>query len=227
MVDTRLDKAKDLVLKADGLLKADKEKRKRFEELDSKIAVIGLKITDAELELDICDRAANLLSNVADEKIDAVLKKVTGVINKALTVLFPDDARVVVIEKTMHKNVYPHFVVILMTGDGEKRSFVQSGSGLAQVVSFLFTVCLIDLIGGRKILVIDELLNGLHPRAKRKIADILKAMENDFQFILTEYQLDVGKQFEVIKENGTARVALYEGGDYYLTVANEVKEEAV
>lgn len=176
----------------------------------------------ADLQTYIC--ACNLLGEVSDETTQDTLDKISGVINKALGVLFPTDSRTVRISKSMYREVHPHFNVDLITENGVVRSFKQSGSGLAQVISFLFTICLIDARGGRKVLVMDELLNGLHPTAKGIVRDLMLAVSSRFQFITVEYGMDVEKEYLIEKANGTATITPYESNSYYRDVV--IPEEA-
>ena len=66
---------------------------------------------------------------------------------------------------------------------------------------------------GRRILLADELLNGVHPVAKRIIFDIIKIFaEEGFQFAFVEYGVDdVGKIYLVEKPNETATVSPLDG----------------
>ena len=180
--------------------------------------------TSADLQTYIC--ACNLLGEVSDETTQDTLDKISGVINKALGVLFPTDSRTVRISKSMYREVHPHFNVDLITENGVVRSFKQSGSGLAQVISFLFTICLIDARGGRKVLVMDELLNGLHPTAKGIVRDLMLAVSSRFQFITVEYGMDVEKEYLIEKANGTATITPYESNSYYRDVVIPEEVEA-
>ena len=65
---------------------------------------------------------------------------------------------------------------------------LQTGTGLRQVISFLFILSTIEIRKGRRLLLADELLSGLHPEAKRIVMDILQIFAEDgFQFAFVEY----------------------------------------
>lgn len=172
--------------------------------------VLKAEVDSLSSEIEVgCDtlntmvKAAKILSSVSEECTNQVLNAITDVINKALQVLFPDDPKTIEIVHTVYRDTHPQYTLILRTQNGVPRAFNQSGTGLAQVISFLFTTCLIDARKGRNIMVMDELLSGLHPDAKGIVRDIMLALstrKNDpFQFIIVEYGVDVGKQYEVCK----------------------------
>lgn len=201
------------------------ERRRQYDSLVSQTKALREEIekNNADLQTYVC--ACNLLGEVADETTQDTLNKISAVINKALGVLFPNNSRSVRISKTMYREVHPHFNVELLTDDGTVRSFKQSGTGLAQVVSFLFTICLIDARGGRKLLVMDELLNGLHPTAKWIVKDLMTAVSDRFQFIVVEYGMDLHKEYVVQNENGLATVEPYEGDTYYQDINAELSSK--
>lgn len=200
--------SRDFIVEQETKATAKERIRIQLEEIEKDLEEKGKTLEDMI-------RAATILGNVADENTQRVLTKITSVINSSLAEMFKQDKRRIAIKQIMYRNVYPHFVVELETEEGIKRTFKQSGTGLAQVISFLFTICLIDARKGRKLMVMDELLNGLHPDAKIIIKNLIKVLSGKFQFVIVEYGVDIGKQYEVVKTNAVADVIPYQGEAYY------------
>ena len=177
--------------------------RKTHDEIKSEVDKLQAELESTSQELATMSKAAAILANVSDECTKQILRNITDTINKALAVLFPADPKTIEITKTMYRDTHPHFILTLKTKDNIVRTFNQSGTGLGQIISFLFTTRLIDIKGGRRILVMDELLNGLHPDAKVLVAALMKALsereKNPFQFVCVEYNMDIGRQYEIKK----------------------------
>jgi len=186
-----------------------RQKYENVRRLRERVDELSEKLTDLNNEYAVMLEAQQLLATLSDTTTNSVLDYITGVINKALSELFPYDTRRIFLEKKLFKGQYAHITVKLITGDGVERNMeLQSGNGLRQVVSFLFVVSLIEVRKGRRILVMDELLNGLHSEAKRIVTDIMSIFaEEGFQFIFVEYGVDsVGKIYLVEKPGDTASV---------------------
>ena len=94
---------------------------------------------------------------------------------------------------------------------------IQSGAGLREVISFMFTICLIEIKKGRRIFISDEKLAGLHKEAKKIVSEIIKIFaEGGFQFVLVEYALnDLGKIYNVEKPSKDAVVLPLDDGVKY------------
>lgn len=222
MILDYVESVNGILAQSKNLLMVHRERKRQKELLVAKVVKLEKDIVVKADRLEAYIRAATILGNVSDENTKATLNRITGVINKALAVIFTEDSRTISIRQTMYRNVHPHFIVELANGSGQVRSFKQSGTGLAQIISFLFTTCLVDARKGRKILVMDELLNGLHPYAKLLIRDLLIALSKRFQFVMVEYGVDVGKQYHM-KLKGTSSSALLYSGGYYSDIAKAAK----
>jgi predicted ATPase len=180
------------------------------ERIDKLVADIG----DMNKQYVVMLEAQQLLSTVSNNNTNAVLDYITGVINKALSELFPYDTRRIYLEKSLHAGQKAHIKVKVETSDGKERDLtLQSGTGLRQIISFLFVISLIEIRKGRRILLMDELLSGLHPEAKRVVMDIVQIFaEEGFQFVMVEYGVDdVGKIYLVEKPDKVATVTSLDG----------------
>jgi hypothetical protein len=182
--------------------KLEEQYRKHIEEIQAKYHE-QVELTEVQ----------QLLSAVSDQNTMETLDFVTGVINRTLAEMFTSDVRSISLEKKLHGGKYPHVNVQLVDGSGAKRDLVvQSGTGLRQVVSFLYTVCLIQLTGQRKLLISDEILSGLHVDAKKTIEEVIEVLSKDMQFVMVEYHMNtVGRLYNVEKRGKVARVVPIEG----------------
>lgn len=186
-----------------------RQKYNNAQNIKAQIDSLLSKISDMNSEYVVMLEAQQLLATISDNNTTAVLDYMTGVINKALSEIFPYDSRRIFLEKKLHNGQYAHINVRLEASNGAVRDMVlQSGTGLRQVVSFLFLISTIEIRKGRRLLIMDELLSGLHPNAKRVIMDIIQIFsEEGFQFIFVEYGVDdVGKIYLVEKPDDTAVV---------------------
>lgn len=191
--------------------------RFEIEQRDSNIQKAEkIQETIADLEKKYVDmlEAQQLLSTISEENSNKVLSYITSIINRALSELFPHDTRRVYLEKTLHANQHAHINVVLETSDGRKRDLtIQSGTGLRQVISFLFVLSLIEIRKGRRLLMMDELLSGLHPEAKSVVKRIMTIFaEEGFQFVMVEYGVnDLGKIYLVEKPDNEAKLTALDG----------------
>lgn len=186
-----------------------RQKYNNAQNIKAQIDSLLNKISEMNSEYVVMLEAQQLLATISDNNTTAVLDYMTGVINKALSEIFPYDSRRIFLEKKLHNGQYAHINVRLEASNGAVRDMVlQSGTGLRQVVSFLFLISTIEIRKGRRLLIMDELLSGLHPNAKRVIMDIIQIFsEEGFQFIFVEYGVDdVGKIYLVEKPDDTAIV---------------------
>lgn len=191
-----------------------KQERKTALEVQGKIDALTERLSkDTATYADMLE-AQQLIASVSDKNTNAILDYVMGVINKTLAELFPNDSREISLKKTIYRNAYPQITLELTGSNGHKRDLtLQSGTGLRQVISFLFVVSIIEIRKGRRLLVMDELLSGLHPSAKKVIFDIIDIFAEDgFEFACVEYGVnDRGKIYNVENINGKADINPVDG----------------
>ena len=184
------------------------------QEVIRKVDELTKKISDMNNHYISMIEAQQLLTTVSDSNTTVVLDYITGIINKTLGELFPHDDRRIFLERTMHNGQHAHINIVLTGTNGRPRDLeLQSGAGIGQVISFLFILSLVEIRKGRRLIIADELLNGLHPNAKRVITDIIKIFaEEGFQIVLVEYGIDdLGKIYLVEKPGAVATVTPLDG----------------
>lgn len=187
------------------------------EEIKRKVEEFKIRLRDLNEQYGIMLEAQQLLTAVSEDNTKAVLDYITGIINRALAKMFPYDKRSIYIDKTMYRGQHAHMNIILCNAEGKKRDLqLQSGAGIRQTISFLFVLSMIEITKGRRILLMDELLNGLHEEAKVVILDIIKIFASQgFQFVMVEYGVnDLGKIYLIEKPGKTASATPLGRGEY-------------
>lgn len=187
------------------------------EKLEKRVSDRKKELAKAQQDYINLLNAQKLLSTVSDDNTEATLLFVSGVINKALAEIFKGDTRRIHLSRKLYGGNKPHIVVELENGKGEKLDMsIQSGTGLRQIVSVLFVICLIEVRKGRRLLILDERLSGLHSEAKRILSEIMNIFaEGGFQFIFVEYSLNtLGKLYNIEKPGNEAKVYALDGMEY-------------
>lgn len=161
--------------------------------------------------------AQRLLSTISDDNTDKTLNFITGMVNKVLAEIFPTDTKHIYMKKKLFAGSKPHINIELINGEGNTIDLtLQEGAGISQIISVMYVICLIEIRKGRRFLMLDEMLNGLHAEAKRVLAEIIKIFsEGGFQFIFVEYSLNnLGKIYNVEKRGNESCVVDLEGKEY-------------
>ena len=183
-------------------------------ELEADVRKRGEELMNYRSEFLDMLNAQRILAAVSDENMEAVLRYVTGIVNKTLAEIFKSDTRKITLKKRLFAGTRPHIIVELTNGEGVTLDMnLQSGTGLSQVVSGLYTLCLIEIRKGWRLIVFDERFSGLHSEAKKILSEIIKIFaEGGFQFMFVEYYLnDMGKLYNIEKPGNEAKI--YPMGD--------------
>ena len=196
-----------------GSIKSEISNRRN---LQKKVERLGTQLYESQKEyMNICD-AQKVLSTVSDDNTYNTLSFITGMVNKTMHEVFGDNNRIE-LKRKLYAGSKPHIVVSMIDDDGNTYDMVlQTGAGVRQVVSFMYTLCLIEIRKGRRFLMIDEKLNGLHAEAKRVISQIIEIFsKSGFQFIIVEYTLNnIGKLYNVEARGTDSVIISLDGREY-------------
>ena len=187
-----------------GVVRKALADRSRLEASETKLSE---QLYQSQLELVNMLDAQKLLSTVSDDNTEKTLSFITGMVNKVLAEIFKSDIPRITLTKKLYAGSRPHVLVELINGSGNTLDMsIQSGVGLTQVVSFMYAICLIEIRKGRRLLIMDERLNGLHKEAKRILSEVINIFaEGGFQFIFVEYGLNkLGKMYNVEKRGDSS-----------------------
>lgn len=215
--ELNLNDRMNLVLKKYARIGAVQEERIKYRQaLLDKFSETKDYIVRLQEEHKTTLEAIRLITLSTDKLVETTLGGITGVINRSLKVLFPEESFEVSIKPAVRNNS-PNFLVKLIKNGNEASEFKHSGTGLSQIVSFLFAITLIDLRRERKIFVCDEIFSGMHPDAKEVVKKLILSLSNRFQFIIIEYGMDVGQEYELTydPEIENTVVKKYDKNNYY------------
>lgn len=152
-----------------------------------------------------------LLTTLSDKHFNDVLKFISGIINKALLAMYPDDQYRFDIARSLYNGKSVHLNATIEEFIHATNSFElldikrNIGNGQAQVISYLFTLCMYKVSNSRPIILIDEILTGFTEIALEYIIQITKVFANEgFQFISVEYSFEnFGTPILVKKRHGS------------------------
>lgn len=202
---------RDFYSAAIGSLKRDFSNKRR---LEKKRENLKKSLEEGTLVYNRMVNAQKLLAAISEENTDKTLVFITSMVNKVLGEIFPNSVRRIELKKKLFAGSKPHINLVLVNGDGNTLDLdLQEGDGIKQIVSFMYVICMIEMRKGRRLLILDERLNGLHARAKQVLAEIIKIFsDGGFQFIFVEYSLNnLGKIYNIEFRNGESIPVCVEG----------------
>lgn len=197
-----------------GTISVLKNSLKKKKDLEFKVKNLNEKLVESQTLYVRMLNAQKLLATVSDNNTAQTLDFITSMVNKVLTEVFPNDIYRIELKKKLFAGNKPHIVLVLHDGEGNTLEMkIQSGTGLRQIISFMYVICLIEIRKGRRLLILDERLNGLHKSAKVVISEIIKIfVKGGFQFIFVEYSLnDLGKIYNVEKRGKDSKLVSIDG----------------
>ena len=148
----------DMYASSIGLVRSNLKKKK---ELANSVKVLEGNLAESKQTLIDMLEAQKLLSAVSDENTYKTLDFITGLVNKVLSELFPNGASSIKLTKKLFAGSRPHVVLEIYDEEGYVlNTSEQCGDGLKQVISFMYVLCLIEIRKCRRVVILDEKLNG-------------------------------------------------------------------
>lgn len=197
-----------------GSIGALKNSLKNKKILEGEVRKLEKEISESQTHYVKLLNAQKILSTLSDDNTKVTLDFISSMVNKVLMEMFPNDTYRVELKKKLYAGNKPHINLTIYGSDGYVLE--QTGDGVKQVITFMYVICLIEIQKGRRLLLLDERLNGLHKSAKNCIASIIKIFQKGgFQFIFVEYGLNnLGKIYNVERRNNMSKLVSFEG-DYH------------
>lgn len=171
-----------------SLIQAQAKRDSMQEQLDRAKSELEKLRLDEEQHL----YAIEVFKKITTEKSDDAKNTLEGVLNWALSnIKFEQEYEARIIESTRGVTGKELSIELTDKNTGHKRSVRdQSGTALAQIISFLMLVITIKFSGKTRIVVLDEVFSGLEdPETLGMFFSIMVALSKneDFQFILVEH----------------------------------------
>ncbi len=195
-----------------SVMESEAKKRALYERKRKAEEKTHQKVLD---ERELLVEASHILATLSDNQLAQLIDTIEATINGVLAQIFnADDPRTIKIDKKLIRDVNPQLVASLYTKDGVARDISdQTGTGLKQIVSVMFSIIVVAVREDRPIIILDECMSGLHNRAKQVMKEIIRIFSRKgFQFLIVEYGIDdLGRIYNVEKHGDTAEVVEVNG----------------
>lgn len=202
--------AEDFIVYVDELEKRNMANLLQIESLNKEIDRYSKALDTSKDSLDVVMNAIAILRNIQDASVKASYKEIENRVNDVLSRVFTKSIRRIELVETTLRGKYPQLELRLKVEGGKDRSLKNaSGHGIMQIISLICNLSLIVITGGRRLLILDEVLSGLSVEARSIISDVLNQFtELGFQFVINEHLFipDNANVYELEVENGVSRV---------------------
>lgn len=144
-------------------------------------------------EIILLEKSIKQLKDTADERSTEAKKYIEDTLNWALSQIpLKQRYSAVIVESNSKKSTKEMAIQLVDLDTGKRREIrVQTGTAIAQIVSFLMNVILIIVSGSTRIMLLDEVFSGIQDVESIKVfGDILVSIaeKENFQFIFIEHK---------------------------------------
>lgn len=191
------------------LMYAFRSDMERKNKLVARIGELSEELDALNTTIDTDKESIQVLSSVQDSVTQNTSGFVLETLNTILHKLFPGYS--CEFETSMHGN-NPQLSLVLLNPDGIPHDLLyQTGNGLRRIIGFLMRMCIIEVSGKRKLMVMDETLSGLTPKSLEVVFDLMAVLAlNGFQVLYIEHNVPapIGFEWRVSAGSGGAGASL-------------------
>lgn len=189
-------KVESILKECDNRRESVKLLRRQSETIENTVKKYESDIEDKTNERMLCEKASTLFKSIADDRNREAKKQIEEVLNYALSSIPLEQNYVARLEEVASKRSGKELTVILTDRDtGYERTIKnQTGTWIAQVISFILTMIIIKFSGSSRIMILDEVFTGMEDREMvHMFGDILTALAKNegFQLFMVEHRKEL------------------------------------
>lgn len=190
-----------------------KEKLEHKERLQEQVVTFKKMLEELGNDRILHKDVSFVLAQANTEQQEEVLGHIKNLMNATLLRFFPESTYDVEFVRTTHGESNTHLSLQLYEtkrGDRFPLDFnSQMGDGISQVIGFMFTLCVIEIVGARPIVIFDEVLKGVHPKIRPLITELIEAFaKKGMQFFMVDYDYYPENINGIVKDASTGNSSL-------------------
>ena len=169
------------------ILSENELKRRMLKEYEDDIIKINSLKEEVSEEIAEIKMCINILQKISDERNEQGRRYIEDLINSALNSIFPDRDYSIYIDEYVH-GTRKHMKVLLSEGSITRELKFSHGTGIKQIISFIFNVALIVFKGSSRFIFLDETLASVSAFKSEVMSDLLTSLmeKNHFQFFIID-----------------------------------------
>ena len=193
------DEALSCINDLDKIFNENNIKRRMVQDYEDDNKVLNAKVKFVEQEIVDIKKCIAILQQISDDRNEQGRKYIEDLINSALASVFPDRDYSIYIDEYTH-GTRKHMKVYLSEGNIIRDLKYSHGTGVKQIISFIFNVALIVFRNSSRVLFLDETLASIHESKALVMSDLLVSLmeKNNFQFFIIDQKSNLFDNEKII-----------------------------
>jgi len=181
-----------------GILNENSLRKRLIENYAKEIFELIDKQDKIQKEIELIKKCIFVLQKISDDRNMKSRKDMQELIDSALSSIFPDREYSVVIDEYSH-GTRKHMKILLSDGGVTRELKLSHGTGVKQIISFLFNISLLAFKGSSRVMLLDETLASISDNKAIIVSDMLVSLKNknNFQFLIIDHNDNLWENEEV------------------------------